>query len=664
MRRTTIVALAAFLFLLNLWIARELLFFEYIDMMGSIEGTHIALGRWVLENWRDLTWFPLWYSGIPFQNTYPPLHPAVVAALAGLTGLSPAHAYHAATALFYSLGPVTLFLLAARLSRSATYSFAAALFYSLVSTSAFLIPAVRHDIGGPWMARRLQVLVEYGEGPHVASMTLLPLALLLLVVTFDRRRACWWFLAALMLASVVLTNWLGGAALAVAVAAWLLVRHEGAWWRNWLTAGATGVFAYAIASPWIPPSTIFAIRRNERYMSGELSEGRWIYAAAALVAAAALLWAFRRFRVPLVLRFSILFVLPMALITLASEWFGVHLMPQPHRYHLEMEMGLALVAAFAAGMLLERASRRARVAVACGLLALALYPALKYRGHARSLIRPIDVQQTVEYRQAQWFAENMEGRRVMPSGSIGFFLNVFTDVPQFAGGFDQGVLSPVYPHFRYQILSGENAGEREGEVAVMALKAFGVSAISVSGPQSEEYYKPFRNPWKFEGILPVLWREGDDVIYEIPRRSHSLAHVIRRSGLPSRRSEHGLDVEPLVPYLDALDDPALPLAGFRWIDHHSAVVTAEMEEDQIVSVQVSYHPGWRASVDGRPRRVYADHLGQLVVEPECDGPCTIELVYDGGLEMRVARILSWGTIVGGILLILLDVGLRRPRVRE
>jgi hypothetical protein len=32
-------------------------------------------------------------------------------------------------------------------------------------------------------------------------------------------------------------------------------------------------------------------------------------------------------------------------------------------------------------------------------------------------------------------------------------------------------------------------------------------------------------------------------------------------------------------------------------------------------------------------------LGFLVVDPKCDGPCTVELVFDGGSEMHRAKIL-------------------------
>ena len=69
------------LFALNVYIARNLFALEYSQYMGSIEAAYISISRYMLENWRDLTWFPLWYGGIPFQNTYPPLLHALVAVL-------------------------------------------------------------------------------------------------------------------------------------------------------------------------------------------------------------------------------------------------------------------------------------------------------------------------------------------------------------------------------------------------------------------------------------------------------------------------------------------------------------------------------------------------------------------------------------------------------
>jgi hypothetical protein len=627
------------LFLLNLWIAGRLLTVEYLDQMGSIEGSRIALSRWMLENWRDLSWFPLWYGGIPFHNTYPPLCHAITAALAGLTGFTPALAYHVVIAILYALGPVALFWLALRFSGSRVYSFAAALFYSLVSPVAFLIPAVARDLGSVWRPRRLQCLILYGEGPHVVALTLLPVALLLVIVAWEKHRPGWWLLAVLGVSSVMLTNWLGAVEFGLAVGAWLLATPGKSWWKQWLWTIVVVVCAYAISIFWIPPETVLAFAGSSEFRAGGYTLMNWrilALLAAAILGLVCMLWLFRRFAVPAHARFAILFASPALLVTLSAISAEPQVMPHRMRFQLLVEMGIALLFGLAVKAVFDRFSQRARAILACLLLALCAYPAARYASYARKLIRPVDINTTVEYQEAKWLESRLPGERVFVPGSVSFFLNAFTDVPQFAGGFDPGSINPLFAAVHYQVLSGQNAGAREGEVAVLWLKAFGVGAVAVGGPRSREYYKTFRNPRKFDGLLPEVWRDGDDAIYSVPRRSSSLAHVMRVADLPARQPVHGLDVEPVQPYVAALENPSYPLAEMRWHNRHSAVISSRMEKDQIVSVQLTYHPGWRATVNGQPRRVYGDQLGQLVIEPQCQGSCIVEIHYNGLIEMLLA----------------------------
>ena len=637
--------LALALFLGNLWLVRGLLAIEYLRHMGSIEGARITLSRWMLENWRDLSWFPLWYGGIPFENAYPPLWHALVAAAAAVTGFTPAHAYHVAIAIAYALGPVTLFLLVLRMTGSNVYGSATALVYSLLSPSAILVPVLAQDMGSVWRPRRLQDLVLYGEGPHIAALTLLPLVLILLMVAFEKRRPIWWLLAALGIASVLLTNWLGAVELIIMVAAWLLAYPK----KQWLVTGGLGAGAYMIASPWIPPGAVWAFVHSEEFRSGGYTSqpGSTLLAlAAAITGLLLLLWLFRRFHTPSPFRFAILFLYPTFLITMSSIGSDPALMPHRLRFHLVMEMGFALSLGVGAGLAAKRLPSQWKLYAACVLLAWGSFPAMRYAAHARRLIQPVDIGGTVEYQEAKWLQANLAGGRVFVPGSIRFWLNAFTDVPQFAGGFDPGVVNPLWTHVNYQILSGEGAGEREGEIAILWLKAFGIDAVAVSGPHTREAYRDYRNPRKFDGLLPEAWRDGDDVIYRVPRRSGGLAHVVRRSDLPARPPVNGIDIEPVRPYVAALEDAARPLATLTWRNRHEAVISASAEKADILSVQISYHPGWKASVDGQPRRVHGDNLGQLVVEPGCDGACTVALRYNGGIESAWARLASIGTLLG------------------
>ena len=111
----SLIAIAAALFALNAWICHELFTLEYSKHVAAIDAAYISLARYISEHPFEWGWFPLWYNGIPFQNTYPPLLHQTTGMTAWLTGLSPALSYHLVCAVTYCLGAVTLFLAAHRL---------------------------------------------------------------------------------------------------------------------------------------------------------------------------------------------------------------------------------------------------------------------------------------------------------------------------------------------------------------------------------------------------------------------------------------------------------------------------------------------------------------------------------------------------------------------
>src|SRR5689334_19005075 len=172
---------------LNVAICWPLFHIEYIDHFNSIEGSFIAISRFITRHWGDFSWFPLWHCGMPYQDTYVPLLHMVVAIAATLAKTSVAHAYHVVIALAYALGPGTLYLMAVRLGAHRGAAFLSGLFYSLLSPSTFFLPDIARDVGGLWLDRRLQVLTTYGEGPHITAMTVAPLAILALESTLARR---------------------------------------------------------------------------------------------------------------------------------------------------------------------------------------------------------------------------------------------------------------------------------------------------------------------------------------------------------------------------------------------------------------------------------------------------------------------------------------------
>src|SRR5580704_7344166 len=116
-RRSTVSGIATIL-ILNIWIVARLFKTEYSTEMFSIEGAFIGISHWLVGHWHSGGWFPIWYGGIPVENSYPPLLHVLVALAAKISAMSVAHSYHAITAATYCLGPVALFWLVLRLSGS------------------------------------------------------------------------------------------------------------------------------------------------------------------------------------------------------------------------------------------------------------------------------------------------------------------------------------------------------------------------------------------------------------------------------------------------------------------------------------------------------------------------------------------------------------------
>jgi hypothetical protein len=632
--------LAIVLFALNFYICHELFWIEYTRHMGSIEGAFIGIARWAMHHWGDLTWFPLWYGGVPYQNTYPPLLHLCVAALATGAHTSAAHAYHFLTALAYLLGPLGLYALALRWSRSAWTAFSAALIYSTVSISAWILPEIRNDLGSALFPRRLQTLVYYGEGPHVASLLLLPLAILAVDAAISSRRARWFAIATILTAAILLTNWFGAVALVVA-ASCLLLAHFGSKGRVGTmiaVAAAIGVCAYLLAMPLAPPSTLkitFSSPSTLRGTAVQIYGSLPVRGVAVLAALGLTKFAIRK--LSFALQFSILFTLVMTIFAVATHW-DVNVIPQAARYHLEMEMGFALVIAFG-GQAIFRTPRAATLAVAL-LLIGTIVPIRRDRNYARNfLLRSGDITSTIEWRTANWLNQHWSGGRVMPPGSVEFWMTAFSDIPLFGGGYQPGELEPVYPMAEYEIYSGAKAQGREAEVAVLWFKALGVEAAGVSGPRSTEYFRPFHNWRKYEGALEVLWRDGDNVLYRV-QPPHSLARIVPKSALVAREPENGIDIDPLRPYVAALDDSSMPAASFTWTSAHSAKIRGSLADGQVISVQEAWHPGWRANVP-----MTHDALGQIVLKPS-PGAFDVDLIFDGGAEMKIARACNVVTALG------------------
>jgi hypothetical protein len=357
------------------------------------------------------------------------------------------------------------------------------------------------------------------------------------------------------------------------------------------------------------------------------------------------LWMVMRRRADAMLRFAVLFAGCFTSIPILFYWQRISFLPQPGRYQLEMDQAVCLLAASALYPALRRLPRRAGiVCVALGVVALA-WLTVKNCEFARRLIHPANVAQTVAYREARWIGEHLPGERVLVAGEGEYWFNLFANNPQLSAGHDPSAPNWMQRVAVYIIYSGQGAGDQDGPVSVFWLKAFGVGAVTVPGPRSSDHYHPIAHPAKFEGLMPLLWREGDDSIYHVPLRSTSLAHVIPASAIVRRQPLHGVDIDPMRAYVAALDDASLAPATLTWANPERGRISTTLAPGQVVSLQINYDPGWHASVDGRPLPVRRDEIGLTIIEPDRAGKCVIDVEFNGGAERRFCFAVSLTTLI-------------------
>lgn len=627
------------LFALNAWIAWRLFALEQTPHFNSVEGSFIGLARYMSRHFGHFSWWSIWHCGMPYQDTYVPLVHLTVALTAMWTKMSAAHSYHVVTAVTYCLAPATLYLMARMLGATRVAALFSGLAFSVFSPSALMFPVIGKDLPVAFSGRRLEVLTLYGEGPHVTAIAFIPIVILALENAIRKRTRRTFALAALAMALVFVTNVPGTMALGLAVFCWICI-HERDMLAAWKIAGGTAALGYAVACFGVPPSSLATVFGNAGPMHSGFSQSlhHTPYLLPLLLAAAGgganLLG---RLRAPQYVSFgAAYFALTVVLVWTARDHNNFEMLPQVGRLHLELEMGASLLLGCLMWLLYR--ARMTRYAI-LGFGAIALYFQVgNYLEGARVLLTPDDLASHSEYTSAKWIDENLGGKRVYATGSTGFWLNAFSDTPQVVGCCEQGQTMPALaavPYLVHTMVTPEKT-----RLSITWLQAMGAHAMIVNGPESGDDFKDYQQPERFERVATVLHRERGDVIYQIPQRTVSLAHVLH-AGEAAAVQPTGLATDAdVVRYTAAIEDPARPEAQCDWRDSGNARIHAYLGRGEMVSVQVAYFKGWKAEVKGQARPVRADGIGFILIEPACEGDCEIDLHWTGPRDIYVAALVS------------------------
>jgi len=587
---------------------------ELTRYRASIEAAYITDARFIVDHFPDLSWSPLWYLGFPFEWFYTPLLPSAVAVLGKLIADVPA-AYRIVAATGYALGPAALYVATRAISRSNVAALLAAVAFIFGPSASYLLPGVMGDASAfsgapfppPW---RLIALAEYGEGPHVLSLSLALFALAAGVGYIRAPSGGRLLVTVVLVVAVALTNLIGvlGAAvflILVPAAERIGGRAEGRYARLFVI----GALSVLLSMSWYSIGFIRAVLGFSTPGADGATAYLWI-PVALVIALAAVAWLDRR--LPEGAALAIGWIAVFAAIVVARQLAGITLAPQPIRYALELDAAAAMLLGIAAAWALGRPAllqdRRARTLAGAALVAVVIViGAGGWLSVRDRLAADDDWRSWSERRVAQWLAAHLgPGERAYLTGDHGFWVDVFADVPQVRGGVDFAFTNPWWAHVTYQVNTGTDA-----EIARLWMQALPVRYIAVPGSDSSEIYRDFADPRKFDGRLPIAFDELGVRIYEVAPVGDARIVVANIGGVAAPTS--AIDQAAVAEYVKRMaSGRAATVLEQRGLGGWRAQV--DVRDGEQVILRQAYDTGWHATVDGRATTVRADPIGQLAVD--------------------------------------------------
>ena len=531
-------------------------------------------------------------------------------------------------------------------SESRLAAWLAALATGLLSPSFLLLAPIRRD-SGFWIPQRLHALMSYGEGPHIAALCVLPGALAAAFLALRKSRPIPLAAAGALCALVVANNFYGATALAILYpimvwSVWNGERSSGVLLR----AATIPAIAYGLSAFWFTPSyvRITLIDLNWVSMPGN------IFSKMALVAVVALFCYLTRRLAggcrdrewPIFVTGAAMFL---SLYVLGFYAFGFRVTGEPARLipELDFVLILATVEVLRLFWYRPRGSRVRRVALVL-LAVLAFSPSIRYLRHAWTPFPKVaPVENVYEYRTTQWIHDHLPGQRVLPTGSVRFWFDAWTDNAQPDGGSDQGMLNQRLPDATFQILHGDR-----GDLAALWLQALGTDAVVVDDKTSLNAYHDFGRPEKFRDVARPIYDDAHGtIIYQVPRVHPGLARLVDSAKIAALQPIHGGDdADGLMKYVAAVEDPARHEATSTWRGFDEVDIQSNSKPGESVLLQETWDPAWHAYENGKELPLHVEPIMDFMLIDVPEGAHNIQMRFETPPENRFGQVLFVITALG------------------
>jgi len=417
-----------------------------------------------------------------------------------------------------------------------------------------------------------------------------------------------------------------------------------------------------LAAFWITPDFVYTtkllnqvmLRHSQQQLAAPWNATTWIVLAGAAALLGASLW--RRLDAATAFAMALIAIAGAVLIPYTAA--GNYLVPLPHRYTQEFNVGLVL----AIGCIARAALRRNRM-MGAAVLILGALPAAPFLLHAwTAQPHSIDPRATAAFQISDWLAHHAGSARVLVSGELEGSLNIWSDVPQVSGS-AQGVWNYLVPAAHREVTLGCAAGGGT-RLAELWLRALSVQYLVVHGDASAEHFHWFVQPERF-AAFPAVWSNGHgDTIYRVPPPDAEQAVVVDLHQLEQlgqlRSTDDAAYLESYVTWARGKR-----AAAIQWLAPGRAEIRTALAAGEGVLVKVNYNPGWRTSAGA----VRPDPIGFLLITGAHNAPSvTLRFGAPWGywvgravtlvtIVLLLARIPAWMTGIAALLPALLAYGI-------
>jgi len=345
----------------------------------------------------------------------------------------------------------------------------------------------------------------------------------------------------------------------------------------------------------------------------------------------------------------------------SQNWFGLPaIAPQSNRYVPEFDAGISLLMGLliiyinklivrfltSVNSVISTVSR----CVVFGVFFIGLLiVSASAVPHSATVTQPTTYLNNVpEYRIARWLSDHVTDESVFASGTVSFWLDVFSNVRQIRGGSDQGATSPWWDDVEFQIATGSAP-----QISILLAQAWNVKYIVVTFPNASTPYHDFTYPEKFRNVLPLSYYFMGNGVYEVPLPRPALIEAVSGSFASNLRPINGvLDRSGLSRYVDLTQNSTNDsgaIITYSMINpdlYHIYVSNAS--EDTAILVKMTYDPAWHVEMNGGELQIFPIGVGFMIIYPQTRGIYSLDLHFDRSLGETVGlflTILTFGFLV-------------------